>query len=217
VPALGARPATEALELEDYERLFARRSIHTGVRNESVEGPLYACLLGSAWHELPHEIRAMHDLRGESVASGTARVERGASWLARLAAAAFRFPPAAEDVPVTVRFTERAGVETWTRTFGRHRFSSVQFAGRGRAARLLCERFGPATFAMALVCEGGRLTLVPRRWSVFGVPLPLRLGPRSNAFEFSEHERFHFHVEISHPLCGLIVRYRGSLSSPERV
>ena len=94
VPALGARPATEALELADYEQLFARRSIHTGVRIDSVDGPLYARLLGSAWDDLPHEIRAMHDLRGEAVASGTGRVERGASWLARLAAAAFRFPPA---------------------------------------------------------------------------------------------------------------------------
>jgi len=31
-----------------------------------------------------------------------------------------------------------------------------------------------------------------------------------------EAGRFRFHVAIRHPLTGLIVRYRGVLSSPER-
>ena len=101
--------------------------------------------------------------------------------------------------------------ETWTRTFGDQSFSSHQFAGRGRSEQLLCESFGPLTFAMALVPEGERLKLVLRRWSAFGIPLPMWLCPRSNSFETVEDGRFRFHVEISHPLLGLIVRYRGSL------
>jgi hypothetical protein len=76
---------------------------------------------------------------------------------------------------------------------------------------LLCERFGPLVFAMALVPEDGRLRLVLRRWSVFGVPLPVRLCPRSDSYEWVVDGRFGFHVEISHPLTGLIVRYRGWL------
>lgn len=48
--------------------------------------------------------------------------------------------------------------------------------------------------------------LVLRRWCAFGVPLPMRLCPRSEA-----HERFH--VEIGHKLTGPIVRYRGWLES----
>ena len=59
-------------------------------------------------------------------------------------------------------------------------FSSRQSAGRGRSERLLCERFGPLTFAMALVPEEGRLRLVLRRWSAFGVPLPMWLCPHSD-------------------------------------
>ena len=52
---------------------------------------------------------------------------------------------------------------------------------------------------MALVLDGERLRLVLRRWSVFGIPLPLALAPRINAYEFAEDGRFHFHVEIAHP------------------
>jgi hypothetical protein len=65
---------------------------------------------------------------------------------------------------------------------------------------------------MALVLEGGRLTLQMRRWSAFGLPLPLWLCPRSNAYESVEDGKFHFHVEIGHPLTGLIVRYQGWLA-----
>jgi hypothetical protein len=68
------------------------------------------------------------------------------------------------------------------------------------------------TFAMALVPEGARLNLVLRRWSFCGLPLPLWLCPRSDSYEVSEDGHFRFHVDISHPLTGLIVRYRGSLA-----
>jgi hypothetical protein len=76
---------------------------------------------------------------------------------------------------------------------------------------LLCERFGPLTFAMALVVDGERLLLVMRRWSVFGIPLPMWLCPRSDSYESIENGRFNFHVKISHPLTGLIVSYDGWL------
>ena len=64
---------------------------------------------------------------------------------------------------------------------------------------------------MALVVESGRLSLVLRRWSFLGLPLPMWLCPRSASYERVEDGRFRFHVEISHPLTGLIVRYRGWL------
>jgi hypothetical protein len=132
--------------------------------------------------------------------------------LARLAAAIFGFPPAAEDVAVSVRFDVSNDGEIWTRGFGDTSFSSHQFAGRGQSDRLICERFGALTFAMALVLEGDRLSLVLRRWSAFGIPLPMWLGPRSASYETTENGRFRFHVEISHPFTGLIVRYRGWLA-----
>ena len=213
-PQTGARPAIREIGLGSYERLFARRRIYTGTRDDSVTAPLYARLLGNAWSNLPAEIRSMHDLHSDLAARGTAAVERGAGFFARIIARAIGFPAGAHETPVTVRFTAANGVETWTRSFGDHRFSSTQFAGQGRDANLLCERFGAFTFAMALVVEGGRLSLVLRRWSVLGIPLPMWLCPRANAYETVEAGRFRFHVEIWHPLMGAIVRYRGELSSP---
>jgi hypothetical protein len=56
------------------------------------------------------------------------------------------------------------------------------------------------------------LTLVLRHWRAFGVPLPLWLCPRSDAYEASVDGRFRFHVAISLPLAGLIVRYEGWLA-----
>jgi len=154
----------------------------------------------------------MHTGQATTVAEGRASVERGGSPLARLAGFLVGFPAAAEETPVRVRFDAGGGGETWTRSFGDDSFSSRQFAGRGRSAGLLCERFGLLTFAMALVCEGNRVNLVLRRWHFCGLPLPLWLCPRSNAYEASEGGRFRFHVDISHPLTGLIVRYRGWLA-----
>lgn len=213
-PAPGARAAARDLELDDYERLFAGRTIYSGVRDDGPADltPLYARLLGDAWDQLPNEVRALHDFATTASVSGRASVERGRNPLARLAGLIMGFPRASADTPASVRFVQAGGVETWTRTFGDQTFSSRQFAGRGRSDRLLCERFGPLTFGMALVVGDGRLSLVLRRWSVFGLPLPMILCPRSNAYERAQDGRFHFHVEISHPLTGLIVRYRGWLA-----
>ncbi|MBV9861399.1 MAG: DUF4166 domain-containing protein [Alphaproteobacteria bacterium] len=217
-PAAGARACVRDLELGDYEALFSRRTIYTGIRDDgmSAAAPLYARLLGDASGALPAAIRAMHDVGGTEtmVACGRASVERGPGLLARLAAWIIGFPPAKVDVPVTVRFEAAGSEERWTRTFDDHSFSSRQFAGGGRSERLLCERFGRLIFAMALVVEDGRLRLVLRRWSAFGVALPMWLCPRSDSYETVEDGRFHFHVEIGHPLTGLIVRYRGWLAPP---
>jgi hypothetical protein len=212
-PPSGARAAVCDLELEDYETLFSSRTIHSGIRDNIPDksGPLYARLLGKAWDGLPIEIRFLHDVDVTGSAKGRAAVERGRGVLARLAAAVVGFPKAVADTPVSVRFDAANGTETWTRKFGDDSFSSQQFAGHGRSEGLLCERFGSLTFAMALVSKGGRLSLVLRRWSAFGVPLPMWLAPRSTAYEATEDGRFHFHVEISHSLTGLIVRYRGWL------
>ena len=217
IPPPGARAASRDLELDDYEELFARRTIHTGVREGALDAsPLYARLLGSAWHGLPPEIRDMHHVAGTTSAQGRASVKRGTGLLARLAAAIVGFPKAVEDTPVSVRFDVSDAQETWTRRFGHESFSSRQFAGRGRSERLLCERFGPLVFAMALVADGPRLRLVLRRWSAFGMPLPMWLCPRSQSSETVADGRFRFHVEIDHPITGLIVRYRGWLDAPKR-
>lgn len=215
-PTPGARPATTDLELADYEPLFARRTICFGVREASPETarwPLYRRILGPAWSGLPEPVRRMHD--GTRSAQGVATVERGKRWTARLAAALFGFPRAGRNVPVTVNFESREGMEIWRRSFAGRSFSSFQSEGHGRSDKLLTERFGPVAVGLAVVSEAGRLRLVVRRWSVFGLPMPACLAPGGDAFEYAEDGRFHFHVAISHPLTGLIVRYRGWLVPQE--
>jgi hypothetical protein len=213
LPLPGARASIRDLELEDYEKLFAARRIVAGIRDdsESVATPLYASLLGEALHRLPAPIRAMHDVGRSLTAEGRARVTRGPHLFGRLAATLIGFPKAAADTPVRVQFDVSNEAETWTRTFRHRSFRSRQFAGRGRSDRLLCERFGPLTFVMALVVSAERLSLTTRRWSLFGLPLPMGLCPRAEAYESAEDGRFNFHVKIGHPLTGLIIQYDGWL------
>ncbi len=89
--------------------------------------------------------------------------------------------------------------------------SSSFRAGSGRSEGLLCERFGALAFVQALGIDDDRLLLVMRRWTLFGVVLPFFLAPRSNSYETVDDGKFHFHVEISLPIVGLLVRYRGWL------
>lgn len=97
------------------------------------------------------------------------------------------------------------------RDFAGRRFVSTQERGVGRFDGLLCERFGPFAFGLALLLEGERLSLVVRRWTFLGLPLPRRWAPSGDVYETVDNGRFRFHVDIAHPLLGRIVRYRGWL------
>jgi hypothetical protein len=205
------------LELADYEPLFARHAISRGFRETTPESsavPLYRRLLGDAWSSLPSPLQRMHDLRDRLTVEGRATVARGRNPLGRLVAALFGFPKPGRDLPVQVAFERRDNVEIWRRTFAGRSFASVQYAGGGRSAHLIVERFGPFAFGLAAVLADDRLHLVLRRWSVLGLPLPLWLAPGGEAYEYAAEGRFHFHVELGHPLTGLIVRYRGWLAAP---
>ncbi|CAF1531636.1 unnamed protein product [Rotaria sp. Silwood1] len=86
-----------------------------------------------------------------------------------------------------------------------------QTKGSGRSDRLLMEQFGPFTFGLALVTIAGKLHLIVRSWTLFGIRLPTCLSPHGDFYEFEHDGRFCFHVEIKHTLIGLIVRYHGWL------
>jgi hypothetical protein len=211
-PLSGARAGTADVELADYETQFAGRRIFAGVRERSgAEGPLYRRLLGTAYDTLPPTLRRMHELDRHLVAEGRGDIERGMGLVARLIAAAMGFPPAGVDVPVVVAFRCENGREVWRRSFAGCEFSSIQEEGQGRFDRLLCERFGPAAFGLALIVEAGRLRLLLRRWSLFGVAMPLALAPVCDACEFEEQGRFRFFVDLRLKWVGLIVRYQGWL------
>ena len=73
IPPSGARSAAEDIELEDYDKLFKRRTIYTGFRGmEELPqvAPLYQKLMGDSWNQLPETIRKLHDLKGDMIAKG---------------------------------------------------------------------------------------------------------------------------------------------------
>src|SRR5262249_56150456 len=77
-PAAGARPATRDLELSDYETLFARRRIYTGVRNSvPAAAPLYRRILGDVFDTMPAPWRAMHDFKGDLAPDAPPPVDPG--------------------------------------------------------------------------------------------------------------------------------------------
>ena len=210
-PEAGARPATRALELSDYNALFAGRTIYTGFRDEVQGGPIYRRLLGSAFEGLPQKVRELHDGAGKRRWSGTANVERGKGPIAAIAAALFGFPRSAQSVPIIVTLTSEGQGERWTRDFGGQIFTSHQSPGTGRNAHLMVERFGLISVAIAMVVEGDRLVLVPRRWSVHAIPLPRCLLPKGGSYETERNGRFVFDVEVTLPIIGRVVTYRGEL------
>jgi Domain of unknown function (DUF4166) len=212
-PAPGARAAVTELELDDYAPWLEARRIVTGTRQckpGNERASLFRRLLGEAWDRLPMSLRTMHDVTSVLTGRGQATVERGEGLLARLLAALIGFPAAGKDVAVEVEMRSANGRETWRRTFGGQSFDSVLEEGRGDA--LLWERFGPLAGGMALVCDGDRLRWVMRGWRLAGIALPRSLAPRIDVYETERDGRFHFHVEIGHPLVGLIVCYDGWLA-----
>jgi hypothetical protein len=210
-PPAGARSGVHALDLGDYDALFRGRAIFTGFRREDSGLPLYAQVLGTSFGDLPPQLQRLHGSCAARRWTGHAQVRRGRGLLARAIGAVIGFPKAAADVPVTVTFSPDAEGERWTRDFGGRVFSSVQSLGAGRDQWLVVERFGAVRISLALVLDGDRLFLVPRRWSILGLAMPRRLLPSGASYETEADGSFCFDVEIAFPLIGLIVGYRGRL------
>jgi hypothetical protein len=214
-PAPGARTALSDVDLSDYEALFSRRTIHTGIRERpgAPNQPLYRRILGESWEQLPPAIQQLHTVTSTSTFAGRCTVDRGRNPLAWLVAASIGFPKAGQEQSIAVRLSVDGAGERWIRTCGGRTFSSTQHPGRGRAEWLVRERFGPVAVDMALIADTSGMRYVVRRWMLLGVPLPLWLGPRSTASESVQDGNFRFDVTISHPVTGLIVRYCGTLAA----
>lgn len=209
-PPDGARSGIGALDLSDYEALFATRDIVTGFHRHTPDAATYRTTLGPAMDDLPQAVQAFHSHPGTW--SGTADVTAGTTWLGRIAARILGFPPPGQDVPVTVTITAEGPLERWTRHFGTHRLSTTQIAGMGRMAGLVVERFGPLAVGLALVVEDGHLRVIPRRATAFGLPVPRWALPGGHVYETQDGEAFVFHVAVTLPGLGHIVTYRGSLT-----
>ena len=173
---------------------------------------LYDEALGRAIERVAEPVRAFHRAASPAHFTGRASVERGASPIAHFVADMMGLPAASPDCAIEFRLTRDSdGVETWRRTFAGASFTSTQEQGRGGWSGFIVERFGPMSFALAATEERGRLRVVPRHWSAFGIPMPAFLGPRADGIEHNANGRFNFDVVLCLPLLGLIVHYCGWL------
>ncbi len=214
VPPAGARTAITDVDLSDYEGLFARRSIFTGTRQRApIEvQPLFRHLLGEAWDLLPPPIKQLHSLTSVSMYSGRCTVIQGRNPIARAVTALVGFPKGGSDLPITVKLSVEDSGERWVRTVADRTFSSTQSLAKGRSEGLIRERFGAIAVEMALVLQGPSMSYVIRRWSLLGIPLPLWLGPKTNAVESVDAEgRFRFDIKLGHSFIGSLVHYAGWL------
>jgi hypothetical protein len=169
---------------------------------------MFASFLGAKFDALPPAVRLLHDVCGTQRFVGRAKVTRGPSLWARFLAGLFRFPPAADDIPVTVVMTPHKGGELWTRSFDGRRFASFLKVKDG----VMTERFGPLTFRIDLHVATGQLHYPVAAGRLGPVPLPKALLPVSVAREYEQNGRFHFDVALLAPLTGTpMVHYQGWL------
>lgn len=172
---------------------------------------LFQRALGARFGDLPRTVRDLHTVTDRSTWQGRARVTRGRSAIGNLICRLVGFPPAADDIPVSVTIERHGDTEVWYRDFGGKPFSSSLTLRDGQSHGHVCERFGPLKFNIDLTFDGKRLHFPVTRANLFGVPLPGWLLPRSEATEFQDDERFNFDVMVSLPGIGKLVRYQGFL------
>ena len=175
---------------------------------DMTQGALFARYLGADFDALPGPVRAGHDVTDSLLLEGRAKVTRGASLWARILAGLFGFPPAAQDVDVTVQMTPKDGGELWERRFAGKPFWSFLKVKDG----VMTERFGPLTFTIGLHVRDGRLFYPVLAGRAGPIPLPKWVLPISIAREFAQDGKFHFDVALRAPVTGaLMVHYQGWL------
>lgn len=204
----GARACVGVLALEEIVAEMAPHGLATEAMVE--RGAICPRAIGPGFDALPPAIRALHETPGRSLWRGEASTEGASGPLAALVAGMVGFPKAQAACPAEVAIDADGERSVWRRRIGGHAFASVLSAPRpgGRVS----ERFGPLSMELRLTPEGERLMYRVEGWRLGPIPLPRFLGPSTRAHEEVDGEgRFVFDVEISVPLIGRLVRYRGWL------
>ena len=158
---------------------------------------------------VPLALRDLHS--GQGVFRGRCDVERGQGFLIAIALRLGRFPKSGKDLPVAVVTRNDGENWHWTRDFaGQSMQSRLRFdAGR----KCVEERLGRLTIWLRPVLTRGVLSIQVKRLSVFGIPCPSVLLPRSASVEWQDDQgRFCFDISASLPGLGRLIRYHGWLT-----
>ncbi len=204
----GARACVGLLSLEDLNTEMEPHGLATETTVE--RGAIFARAVGPGFDGLPAAIRALHETPGRSLWRGEAMTAGAAGKLAAMVAGIVGFPPAQAACSAEVSIEADGDRSVWRRRIGGHAFASVLSAPR--AGGRVRERFGPLSMELRLTPEGERLVYRVEGWRLGPIRLPHGLTPSTRAHEEVDTEgRFVFDVEISAPLIGRLVRYRGWL------
>lgn len=166
--------------------------------------------LGARFADLPGALRGFHAGPTRRVFKGTASVEHGQGALARFGVMLGGFPPAGQNVPLTVTVHQVREGEHWQRDFGGHVMRSALRYDTRRGQ--IAERLGLAVCGLTLRLEAAQLHVDVARLTVLGVPLPGALRPRSTSREWEDAQgAFCFDIGAHLPGAGQIIRYHGRL------
>ena len=173
---------------------------------------------GPAFGQLHPLLQALH--RDGGVLQGCADIEFGkgiAGWLGRRIACKMGLPAVAGAMPLEVTISHTHTELVWARRFGAHapmvsRFEPVGHWPDGHFR----ERTGTLQFELAVDTAEGGWRWQPLRARLHGIPVPLRLLPRSRAFKRIEHGAYRFEVAVIAPGLGVLVRYAGLLEALPR-
>lgn len=205
----GARPCTAVVNLPAIMAEAAGLDLEMR-RHQAwpADTRMFARLLGPAFDHLPDTVRRVHGQGGLWRGKAMARGSRGMAAIPRTVAGLVtgRF----DDFSVSI--TPDGGGEVWRRQFGASGFQSRLADLRGEAG-VFEEALGPLKFALRAQADSDGFDWLPLGWRLGPLPLPRALMPRIRARSFERDGVYRFRVRISHPLCGLIIAYAGSLSA----
>jgi hypothetical protein len=169
-------------------------------------------LLGPELERLPAPVRRIHSLREPLATLGRAEITAANGFLARTICWFAGLPRPGRDVDVSVVFAPtKEGREHWHRTFADRRYASTMEFGTGRDAGLLIEHFGlfDLRFQLRVAPEGLIWSLIG--WRFLRIPLPRWSLPRIACVESGDGERYSFDIDVTFPVIGWLMHYRGWL------
>lgn len=170
---------------------------------------------GPAFEQLHPLLQTLH--REGGVLAGTAELQFGtgaAGWLGRRIARNMGLPHDAGRIPLEVTISHTREELVWARRFGTHAPMVSRLAPVGQWPHgHFRERTGALQFELTVDTHGGAWTWRPLRSRLHGIPVPLRLLPRSHAYKRIENGAYRFDVAVVAPGLGLLVRYGGLLDA----
>ncbi len=169
---------------------------------------------GSAFQRLHPQIQQLHQHGG--TLNGLVDVRYGTSLgkiLGRVLAKRLGLPSPNSDNTIEVEiYSDHQGLH-WNRRFNNEPLFASFFQPKGNYQNgYWVERTGPVELRLGVTIINSGWHWQHQGTSVFGIPLPRWIMPRTIAFkEFSEGT-YKFSVEILFPAVGLLVSYQGRLN-----